>query len=698
MHAPILAFLLLIDFGNDVQPLFKQHCTGCHGATQQMGGFRLDQRRYALPNRVGANGARIVPGNSEGSRLYQKLVGTAPGSRMPPTGPLSGDEIQIIKAWIDAGAEWPDALSGDAPDSLNSASTPPLMHAVLYENAAAVRRLLDGGADPNAKNGAGATALMWATDDAEKTALLLQHGADPSILSSDGRTALMIAAGQAGSAPVVKLLLEHGAKASERSLVGGITPLGEAARISDEGVIRLLLDHGANPKDAGAALLVGPLKANCSKCLDMLIPSVESRQLNDALPAASQTVSSEDPATLKVLLDHGADVNTKDGNGRTALMWAAYSDLVPVEVVRMLVGHGANVNTRNQLGESPLGFASARGHTPVVDLLADAGARADTIGSPAATRRATPTAAASIRDAIERSIPLLQRSGATFFEKAGCLSCHNNSLTAVTMASLRKKGFAVNEQIVRDQSKIAGSYVESWRDRVLQGIAIPGGVDTASYILFGMAGENDPGTPATDAVARYIKRRQLAEGRWLIAANRPPIESGDIEVTAVSLRALQVYAPKAQRSEYEKSVRLAASWLAQAQPKTNEDRVFQIMGLTWGSGPKEVLSKKARELIALQRPDGSWSQLPWLDSDAYATGQALVALRDAGMLRVDNPAYRRGVQFLLNSQFEDGSWYVKSRVVKIQPFFESGFPYGGDQWISAAATNWAVMALAAAVR
>jgi ankyrin repeat protein len=698
MHAPILAFLLLIDFGQNVQPLFKQHCTGCHGPSQQMGGFRLDQRRYALPNRVGANGARIVPGKSEASRLYQKLAGTAPGARMPPTGPLTSDEIQIIKTWIDEGAEWPDALSGDAPDSQAAASTPSLMHAVLYENSAAVRRLLDGGADPNAKNAAGATALIWATDDAEKTRLLLQHGGDPNILSYDGRTALMIAAGQAGSAPVVKLLLEHGAKASERSPIGGVTPLGEAARISDEAVIRLLLDHGANPKDAGAALLVGPLRSNCSKCLDMLIPSVESRQLNDALPVAGQTVFSEDPATLKVLLDHGADVNARDGNGRTALMWTAYSDLAPVEVVRMLISHGADVNTRNQLGESPLGFASARGHTPVVDLLAGAGAKVDTAASAAVPRRAAPAAPASIRDAIQRSIPLLQRSGATFFEKAGCLSCHNNSLTAVTMASLRKKGFAVNDQIVRDQSRIAASYVESWRDRVLQGIAIPGGNDTASYILFGMAGENDPATPATDAVARYLKLRQMADGHWLIAGNRPPIESSDIEVTAVSLRAIQAYAPKAQRSEYERSVRLATGWLAQAQPKTNEERVFQILGLTWGSSSKDVLGKKARELIAQQRPDGGWSQLPSLDSDAYATGQALVALRDAGMLRLDNPAYQRGVQYLLNSQFEDGSWYVRSRVVKVQPFFESGFPYGGDQWISAAATNWAVMALAAAVR
>lgn len=101
-------------------------------------------------------------------------------------------------------------------------------------------------------------------------------------------------------------------------------------------------------------------------------------------------------------------------------------------------------------------------------------------------------------------------------------------------------------------------------------------------------------------------------------------------------------------------------------------------------------------MLALQRPDGGWAQLPSLPSDAYATGQVLVALNQAHLLATSAPAYQRGVQFLLQTQTADGSWYVKSRALPIQPFFESGFPYGRDQWISAAATNWATMALARA--
>jgi hypothetical protein len=111
-----------------------------------------------------------------------------------------------------------------------------------------------------------------------------------------------------------------------------------------------------------------------------------------------------------------------------------------------------------------------------------------------------------------------------------------------------------------------------------------------------------------------------------------------------------------------------------------------------------VPGKGARELIALQRTDGGWGQIPTLGSDAYATGQALTALAESGAVKPGDPAYEKGVRFLLGTQLEDGSWYIRSRAVPIQPYFDSEFPHGTDQFISAAATNWATMALAHAVR
>ena len=65
-------------------------------------------------------------------------------------------------------------------------------------------------------------------------------------------------------------------------------------------------------------------------------------------------------------------------------------------------------------------------------------------------------------------------------------------------------------------------------------------------------------------------------------------------------------------------------------------------------------------------------------------------------MKTTDPVYQKGVRFLLGTQLEDGSWYVRTRAVPVQPYFDSEFPHGRDQFISAAATNWATMALALA--
>jgi squalene cyclase len=246
--------------------------------------------------------------------------------------------------------------------------------------------------------------------------------------------------------------------------------------------------------------------------------------------------------------------------------------------------------------------------------------------------------------------------------------------------------------------KTYGSYIESWRERVLQGVGIPGDSDTMSYILVGLATEHYPADAATDAMARFLKNHQRQDGSWIILAHRPPIESSDIEVTSNSMRAMQLYAPAGQRAEYERAIALASDWLAKAQPRTNEDRAFQLLGLAWARRDRGSIRAAAKALAAGQRSDGGWAQIPSLPSDAYATGQALVALQESGAMSSSDPVYKRGVQYLLNTQLADGSWFVKTRAMRIQPFFESGFPFGHDQFISAAGTNWATQALVFATK
>ena len=105
------------------------------------------------------------------------------------------------------------------------------------------------------------------------------------------------------------------------------------------------------------------------------------------------------------------------------------------------------------------------------------------------------------------------------------------------------------------------------------------------------------------------------------------------------------------------------------------------------------LQPMARALIATQHEDGGWSQLAGLNSDAYATGEALYALRVGAGISSSEDAIQRGRRYLVKTQLEDGSWYVHRRAFPFQPTMKSGFPNGRDSWISAAATSWAVMGL-----
>ncbi len=302
--------------------------------------------------------------------------------------------------------------------------------------------------------------------------------------------------------------------------------------------------------------------------------------------------------------------------------------------------------------------------------------------------------ASGVRNAVEKSIALLQRTGPIFMKQGACASCHHQSLPAMAVALARPRGIRVDEKIAREQLEGTARFAALRREQILQGIGIGGTVDTAAYTLLGMAAEKYPADMTTDALTFYIKSLQAADGRWLSTSHRPPSEYSDFTATALGIRALRIYSPEGNPRDYQRSIERAAAWLLQAAPKATEERTFQLLGLSWANANRTAIERTTRQLSSEQRSDGGWSQLPTLQSDAYATGQALVALHQGGGLRVSDPVYRRGVEFLLKTQRGDGAWLVATRSIPIMPYFESGFPGGPDQWISAAATGWASMALA----
>jgi hypothetical protein len=337
------------------------------------------------------------------------------------------------------------------------------------------------------------------------------------------------------------------------------------------------------------------------------------------------------------------------------------------------------------------------GETAVVTLLEESGAP----GPPRQQRVAVHQSSerrlerGEITRAAIKSLALIERTSPQFFKKSGCTSCHNVSIPLMAMSVAREQGLSVDEQVTTQLVKATVASLAPFREELLQtNCAIPGITTNATYGLISLKEEKHPRDGLTDAIVHCLVEEQEPTGEWPNGDVRPPIGTGRFSATALSLRTLQIYPLDNRKEEFQARIDHARNWLRTTTPKTTDDRVFQLFGLYWSGAGSQELQKAALLLLEGQGPDGGWSQLPEMPSDAFATGQAMVALRQAGGMSSSDPAYQRGLRFLLNTQIDDGSWHVKSRAFGFQPYFESGFPHGHDQWISAAATSWATMAMA----
>jgi hypothetical protein len=99
------------DFSREVRPLLEAHCFKCHGPEKQKGGLRFDTKEGAF--HTGESGERaIVPGHADQSRLIKLISSDKDEERMPSKGrALSASQIDLLKRWIDAGAEWPETVA-----------------------------------------------------------------------------------------------------------------------------------------------------------------------------------------------------------------------------------------------------------------------------------------------------------------------------------------------------------------------------------------------------------------------------------------------------------------------------------------------------------------------------------------------------------------------------------------------------------
>ncbi len=311
-------------------------------------------------------------------------------------------------------------------------------------------------------------------------------------------------------------------------------------------------------------------------------------------------------------------------------------------------------------------------------------------------RAAEIPAQAKIAQAVKLSLPLLQKSLVEYPHHNTCFSCHHQGISLFALSLAQKHGYSVDEKVL---TAVVGHTTADLRTGLASysnGTGQPGGVTRAGYALLALQAGGVPSDEITAAVTGYLLQKDKDKGFWRAASNRPPSEISSFTNTFLAVYALKNYSVKAQAEVVKERVALARKWLETTPPKETEDRVFQLWGMTEAGSDKAEIRQAVKALVAEQNEDGGWAQLPHGASDAYATGSVLTVLHLAGKLPVTDAGYRRGVGYLLKTQLPDGSWHVVSRSKPVQPYFESGFPHGRDQFISMAASAWATAALALA--
>ena len=565
----------------------------------------------------------------------------------------------------------------------------------------ALQDLLAKGGDPNSRNGLGFAPLYIAvaTHNSDAVDALLKAGAKFDATSTYGTP--LTFAGMTGNVPDAERLLGMGAKADYQR-TDGMTPLIMACESGCTPIVNALLQHKVdlkNQDDGGYTALEHAARngfVDIAKALIAAGADVNTPDVDGITPLMAASMNGHADMT-SLLLQSGAKADAKDNDGRTALILTAQYGDYP-DVVKALLDGKADANAKDKKGHTAAQFAQMRG------FAGDAAALAGGVAPMAASTMRTP------KEAVKLSINMIDASTKAFEEGATCISCHQEGLGRIATGEAMAAGFKVDPDVMKVQAGRTSGMANALKplhEAVLKDPSLTkqlplveiNEVTTAySWILDGMASQNQPATEATGVMAMALARQQAPDGCWTFALPRIPMQSSFFSFTAYSVRALKVYGPKDYASEINERIAKAKQWFMVAKPQTSEDRASLLLGLKWCGADDKAIKDAAAAVLADQRADGGWSQMPNLQSDAYATGQALYALHTSANVPVSDAAYKRGVDFLLRTQDDDGSWYVSKRAINANNYFDAGFPHGESQFASFNGTCWATLALLPAAK
>src|ERR1019366_1103754 len=235
------------------------------------------------------------------------------------------------------------------------------------------------------------------------------------------------------------------------------------------------------------------------------------------------------------------------------------------------------------------------------------------------------------RSAIERALPILTKSAASFVEKRACFSCHHNALSIMTLRLAQERGFAVDAAAL---STVEAKTFVTLRgpkalDDAIQAVNLNDPTPDDSMLLMAAGAAGLQGDLTNEVLARRLARWQR-DGHWVTSDFRPPHSSSVFTATATAIRAIAFYMPPELSAERDAVFARARTWLTTTKPQSTEDASFRLMGLAWSHAPSAELGAARRDLLATQKTGGGWGQTADYPGDAYSTGEALYALHEYG--------------------------------------------------------------------
>jgi len=267
----------------------------------------------------------------------------------------------------------------------------------------------------------------------------------------------------------------------------------------------------------------------------------------------------------------------------------------------------------------------------------------------------------SIRYAAQKGIDWLEPTTIDWQAQNECFGCHVQAQTLMGLSVAQRNHYVVSASCMRNlvefmRTKQADDGTE--KDEGAAGTrATPTQFAAMGYAYF----DEVTGVKSDQSLLKHVDwlSRQLGPaGELAPDMEEPPIAQGSLMTTGNTLIAFMQAFAQTGDARYQRAADRSLSFMASADPKTTQDKIFKVLALSRFGTPqqRELVAPLLRQLQSEQNRDGGWGETADMHaSNALATGQVLYSFQEAGV-SIDAPEFTNGVRYLLKTQQDSGAW------------------------------------------